>query len=192
MLLLDGNVGQIMEPAELPAFRNPPGAVAPWALRGADGRSPNLISSIELMPERLEAHNLQLQAKLARIAAAEVRWSELELEDAELVVVAFGTCGRVAQSAVRTARAHGASVGLLRPVSLWPFPSERIAAAVQHARGFLVVEMNAGQMVDDVRLAVDGRVPVRHFGRMGGMVPLPEEILEVLSELNAMPLGGVR
>ena len=189
-VLLDGNIGQMMEPAELPPMR-PVGARsnghrAAWALTGAQGRSKNIITSIYLVPEVEEEYNRKLQAKLALIRENEVRYAEYQVEDAEHLVVGFGTSGRVAQTAVKQARAEGLRVGLFRPISLFPFPEKRLAELAKQARSFLVVEMNAGQMIEDVRLAVSGQgpggstPPVKFYGRMGGVVPLPDEVLEAL------------
>jgi 2-oxoglutarate/2-oxoacid ferredoxin oxidoreductase subunit alpha len=183
-LLLDGNLGQLMEPAELPLPRPPRRHPPDWALTGAGGRPSRLVSSIQLQPEALEAANLRLQDKITTIAGREVRADEFLLEDADLVVVGFGSAGRIAQSAVRAARQQGIRAGLLRPISLFPFPEWRLSQLAGHARAFLVVEMNAGQMLDDVRLAVAGHKPVRFYGRSGGMVPLPDEILEALIKLD--------
>jgi 2-oxoglutarate ferredoxin oxidoreductase subunit alpha len=187
VILADGNVGQLMEPAELPPMRpcDPARARAPWALTGAVGRRKNIISSINLIPEEEEEFNRKLQAQLDVIRRHEVRYYEYETVDAEYVVVAFGTAGRVAQTAVKQARALGLPVGLFRPISLFPFPEERLAELAQQARGFLVVEMNAGQMVEDVRLAVNGKAPVRFYGRMGGVVPLPDEVLTSIQHMTA-------
>ncbi len=186
MVLADGSLGQMMEPAEMPPMRpvRKPEERAPWALTGAKGRKPNIITSLYLVEEELEKVNLRLQAKLREIAANEVRWKEYSTEDADLLLVAFGTVGRVCQTVVREARAKGLKAGLLRPITVWPFPSARIAELAARVRGILVVEMNAGQMVEDVRLAVEGRCPVRFYGRMGGIIPLPDEILPKLEELD--------
>jgi len=124
-----------------------------------------------------------LQAKLKDIAANEVRWKEYQTEDADLLLVAFGTVGRICQTVVRDARERGMKVGLLRPITLWPFPGERIAELAEQVQGVLTVEMNAGQMVQDVRLAVEGRCPVAFYGRMAGVVPLADEILPELEKL---------
>jgi 2-oxoglutarate ferredoxin oxidoreductase subunit alpha len=192
VILADGNIGQIMEPAELPPMlplhsRQP----MPWALTGADGRPKRAITSIHMQPEEGEAFNRHLQARLDSIRRQEVRYAEVEVADAEVVVVGFGTAGRVAQSAVRQARAEGVRAGLLRPISLSPFPSQRLAAlAAARPRAFLVVEMNAGQMVEDVRLAVNGAAPVSFYGRMGGMVPLPDEILGQIRTLATRSHNG--
>jgi len=187
-VLLDGNLGQMMESAELPPMRDQRRDTPEWALSGAAGRPKRLISSIQLQPEALEAANLRLQRKIATIAAREVRAEAWMLDDAELVVVGFGSAGRIARSAVAAARTLGVKAGLFRPISLSPFPSQRIAQLADQARAFLVVEMNAGQMLDDVQLAVAGRAPVHFYGRMGGVTPLPDEILEALGRLNAEAL----
>ncbi len=191
MVVADGAIGQMMEPAELPPMRpvRPPEERPPWALTGASGRDPNIITSLYLGAENLERINLRLQEKLERIAANEVRWKEYNTQDADLLLVAFGTVGRVCQTVVREARAQGMKVGLLRPVTLWPFPSARLRELAQQVRGMLVVEMNAGQMVEDVRLAAEGRCPVRFYGRLGGIIPLPDEILPELDRLDA-EVGG--
>ena len=196
MVLLDGTIGQLMEPAELPAAYTEPRAVPEWALGGAAGRPKRLIASIQLQPEALEAANLRLQAKIAAIAENEVRTVEYLLDDADLIVVGFGSAGRIAQSAVAAARQQGIRAGLLRPVTLSPFPSERLAGLAARGRGLLVVEMNAGQMLDDVKIAAAGLAPVRFYGRMGGVVPLPDEIQEAIVRLDqetarARPFPGV-
>ena len=191
MFVADGSIGQMMEPAEMPPMRpvRPPEERAEWALTGAKGRKPNIITSLYLGAENMERVNLRLQAKLREIEKNEVRWKEYSTEDADLLLVAFGTVGRVCQTVVREAREQGLKVGLLRPITLWPFPGQRIAALAEQVKGILTVEMNAGQMVEDVRLAVEGRCPVRFYGRMGGPIPLPDEILPELEKLNAA-VGG--
>jgi 2-oxoglutarate ferredoxin oxidoreductase subunit alpha len=185
MIVADGAIGQMMEPAELPPLRpvRPAEERADWALTGAKGREPNTITSLYLGAENLEKVNLRLQEKLKEIAANEVRWKEYETEDAELLLAAFGTVGRICQSVVREARAKGLKAGLIRPITLWPFPDERIAELADQVKGILTVEMNAGQMVDDVRLAVEGRCPVSFYGRMGGAIPLSDDILPELEQV---------
>lgn len=192
LLVIDGSLGQMMEPAELPPLRpvRPPEERPDWALTGADGREPNTVTSLYLGAENLEQVNLRLQAKLGEIAANETRWKEYQTEDADVLLIAFGTVGRICRTVVRDARKKGLRVGLLRPITLWPFPSQRIAKLAEQVRGILTVEMNAGQMVEDVRLAVDGRCPVRFYGRMGGVIPLDDEILGELEELDAEVEGG--
>ncbi len=187
VVLADGSIGQMMEPAELPPMRaiKPIGSNGPeWALTGKGEReSANSISSLYLQPAEEEAFNIRIQEKLADIRQAEVRYFEDEAENAELVVIGFGTAGRVAQTAVRNARQAGLSVGLHRPISLMPFPTDRIRQLAETAKSFLVVEMNAGQMVEDVRLAVEGEAPVEFLGRMGGVIPMPEEIEEKIEAI---------
>jgi 2-oxoglutarate ferredoxin oxidoreductase subunit alpha len=184
MILTDGILGQAMEPVEL-TFREPPRVGAPWATTGAAGRPPRVIRSLHLKPEDLEAHNRHLQAKYAVIADREVRHDGEHLDDADLVIVAYGTAARVARTAIARARTEGLRAGLFRPVTLWPFPSEALQDVARRVRGLLVVEMSAGQMVEDVRLAVEGRVPVAFTGRTGGMVPAPGEVVAALHELSA-------
>jgi 2-oxoglutarate/2-oxoacid ferredoxin oxidoreductase subunit alpha len=185
MVVADGAIGQMMEPAELPPMRpvRPPEERPDWALTGAKGREHNVITSLYLGAEKLEEVNIRLQKKLKKIAANEVRWKEYQTEDADLLLVAFGTVGRICQTVVREAREKGLKAGLLRPVTLWPFPAERIAELAEQVRGVLTVEMNAGQMVEDVRLAVEGRCPVRFYGRMGGIIPLTDDIMPELEAL---------
>jgi 2-oxoglutarate ferredoxin oxidoreductase subunit alpha len=195
-VLLDGTLGQMMEPAELPPPRAEQWQAPEWALSGAAGRPKRLVASIQLQPEALEAANHRLQAKIATIAENEVRTVEYLLDDADLVVVGFGSAGRIAQSAVAAARQQGIRAGLLRPITLFPFPSERLAGLAARGRGLLVVEMNAGQMLDDVKIAAAGLAPVRFYGRMGGVVPFPDEILEAIVRLDqetprALPVPSV-
>jgi len=191
-VLLDGNIGQLMEPAELPPMQPVRATPPDWAVTGAVGRQKNVISSIHILSEDLEQFNRKLQAKLATIKANEVRYKEYLLDGAELIVVAFGTSGRVAQSAVKMARQQGIPVGLLRPITLWPFPEERLSQLADEARGFLVVEMSAGQMLDDVKISVAGQCPVEFYGRMGGMVPLPDEVLAAIAKLDQATLKSVK
>ena len=192
IIVADGSIGQMMEPVELPPMRpvRPTEERPSWALTGAQGRKHNIITSLYLGAESMEEINLRLQAKLKEIAANEVRWKEYNTEDADLLLVAFGTVGRICQTVVREAQDQGIKVGLLRPITLWPFPSARIAELAEQVRGILTVEMNAGQMVEDVRLAVEGACPVRFYGRMGGIIPLPDEILPELEKLDAEVAGG--
>jgi 2-oxoglutarate ferredoxin oxidoreductase subunit alpha len=185
----DGLIGQIMEPAELPPMQKPRVARPAWALTGAQGRPKNIISSLYMDAEALEEVNRRLQAKLQRISAEEARYAEMFTQDADILVVAFGSAGRIAKTAIREARRRGVRVGLLRPITLFPFPSGPLdelaqgSRRVQRVKAVLVVEMSAGQMVEDVRLAVQGRVPVHFYGRTGGAVPFPDEILEQILEL---------
>ena len=185
MVVADGLIGQMMEPAELPPMHElrPHPAAEQWALTGAKGRARNVVSSLYLGAESCEGLNKRLQARLETIREAEQRHYEALTEDAELVVIAYGTVGRICESVIHRARAAGLKAGLLRPVTLWPFPEQRISELADEVRAFLVVEMNAGQMVEDVRLAAGGQVPVEFYGRMGGVVPMPEEIYDAIANL---------
>ncbi len=188
-ILADGTLGQAMEPVEL-HFREPVRPVASWAVTGADGRPPRVVKSMHLEPEDLEIHNRHLQAKFAEITASEVRWAGENLDNAELVIVAYGTAARVARTAISRARDDALQVGLFRPITLWPFPSAALAQVAASARGVLVVELSAGQMVEDVRLAIEGRVPVEFEGRTGGMVPTPGEVVDALRRLRGAITAG--
>jgi 2-oxoglutarate ferredoxin oxidoreductase subunit alpha len=183
MLVADGILGQAMEPVEL-RFRTPERHAFDWALTGAAGRPARIIKSIDLDPEVLEKRNLALQHKYREIARHEVRWEGWLLEDAEFAIVAYGTAARVARSAIAKAREKGIKVGLFRPITLWPFPERELMRLSQRLHGILTVELSSGQMVEDVRLAVEGRCPVAFHGRMGGMVPTPDEVLGALKALR--------
>ena len=177
----------MMEPAELPPMqevRKREDRPA-WALTGAKDRDPNVISSIYINPAEEEVFNQKLVDKQKVIEANEIRFEQSDLEDAEIAIIAFGTAGRIAQSAIRQAQEEGMKVGLLRPISLYPFPSKAIKDIAAKVKRVLVVEMNAGQMVEDVRLAIEGAVPVDFFGRMGGMVPLPDEVYDQIRKTYA-------
>jgi 2-oxoglutarate ferredoxin oxidoreductase subunit alpha len=192
IVMADGNIGQMMEPAELPEMRPMRRDYPDWSIRGAEGRDRRLLSSIYLNIEEEEETNLRLLSRWRTIQANEVRYKEYYLDDAEIVVIGFGTSGRVAFSAMRTARSQGIPVGLLRPISLSPFPYAQVEELSKRARAFLVVEMNTGQMLDDVRLASSGRLPIEFYGRLGGIVPYQDEILAEIVRLAHEPLtvGG--
>ena len=185
MLLGDGALGQMMEPVEFNASTISP-VEKPWAAGGMRGRStPNLINSLHLQPDSLEKHNHHLQDKYALIGQNEIRYEELYTEDAELILVAYGITSRIARSAIEKARAEGLKVGMLRPISLWPFPSEPLARLAQKAKAFLTLELSAGQMVEDVRLAVCGAKPVYFYGRTGGNMPSPKAVYQhILQVMN--------
>ncbi|MEN4099097.1 MAG: 3-methyl-2-oxobutanoate dehydrogenase subunit VorB [Anaerolineaceae bacterium] len=191
VVLIDGNLGQMMEPAELPEMQPLRTTFPEWATTGASGRERRFLSSIYLNPPDEEAANLRLQRRWQEIQANEINYKAYYMEDARLVVTGFGSAGRVALSAVRAARAEGIPVGLLRPVIVSPFPHKVLAEAA-NVDGMLVVEMNAGQMLDDVLMAVQSRAPVEFYGRMGGMVPFPEEILNEIRRMakGALPVDG--
>ncbi len=183
IVLADGNVGQMMEPAELPPMQPVERPIPEWAVHGAIGRERRILSSIYIKPEDEEVTNLRLLERWKVIEANEVRYKEYFLDDAEIVVIGFGTAGRIAYSAVRQARAQGIPVGLFRPVSLSPFPSTQIAELAKNAQSILVVEMNTGQMLEDILRDVGRRCPVQFYGRMGGIVPFPDEILTAIQRL---------
>lgn len=185
----DGMLGQMMEAVEMPPFADLPAAQHEWAVGAGGEHAPRIITSLYLAAERLEEVNLRLQAKLETIRQAEQRWEVTSTEDADLLIVAFGTVGRIAKSAMRQARARGLRVGLFRPISLWPFPFDALRAAAARAKSVLVVEMNAGQMLEDVRLALGERKPIRFLGRMGGVIPLPDEILAELQHMSGHQAG---
>lgn len=189
MMILDGSVGQMMEPAEMPAMREIRRRDYEWAVNGAMNRERRILTSIYLNPLDEEKTNLRLAERWNEVKTNEVRYKEYFLDDAKYVVVGFGTAGRVALSAVREARAHGVKIGLLRPITVSPFPYEALNQLTGQVEAFLVVEMNAGQMLDDVQLAVRGRVPVEFYGRPGGVVPFHDEILDEIRRLVSGPLA---
>ena len=188
MILSDGVIGQMMEKVVLPPFKSRRTEEeilkeCPWASTGCDGsRKRNVITSLELKSEVMEERNIHLQEKYKTIRENEVRYETKFMDDADYMIVAFGSAARIAEKAIEMARKKGIKVGLLRPITLWPFPSKEIEAAAKNVKGILVAEINAGQMVDDVKLAVSGSVPVVHYGRLGGIVPEPEEMVNVLKE----------
>ncbi len=183
VILTDGFVGQMMEPVQLPEPVTELPA-KPWAVDGTPETANNLVSSIYLEAPVLEAHNEKLQQKYREISDHEVRWEQIYTDDAEIIIVGYGIVSRILQTAVEAARAQGIAVGLLRPITLFPFPVKRIQELAETASVFLVAELSNGQMVDDVRLALDGRRPTKFYGRMGGSVPSPEEILQEIKKLN--------
>lgn len=185
MVLSDGILGQIIEPVVFPEGSSPVPPPKPWATTGKRGhRSKNIISSLHLPAQELEDHNFHLKEKFATMAAREARMDQYRMEGAELAIVAYGSTARIAQTAVDKARQQGIAAGLLRPISLWPFPAAQLAQAAAGCRALLVVEMSMGQMVDDVSLAVRCQIPVHFHGRTGGMFPMPSEIVAILHRLK--------
>lgn len=182
-VIVDGNMGQMMEPAELPPMRDIPEEVPKWAVTGAKDREPNILTSIYIDPEDEEITNLRLLRRWKEVQRNEVRYEEYHIEESEILVIGFGTAGRVASSAVRDARAEGIPVGLLRPITLAPFPEKRLQELCQQVSRILVVEMNSGMMLEDVQRIVKGKVPVEFYGRMGGVTPLPDELLEEIQRV---------
>jgi 2-oxoglutarate/2-oxoacid ferredoxin oxidoreductase subunit alpha len=184
MMLSDGAIGQMMEKVYLSPQKERSKTVPEWATTGKPAtRERNIITSLDLDPNRQEVFVRKLVAKYNEIREKEVRYEEFQCEDAEYLLVAYGTSARVSQKAVQLAREEGIKVGLLRPITLFPFPSKRINELASRVKGMLSVEMSAGQMVEDVLLSVNGKVPVSHFGRMGGIVTTPEEVVECLKSI---------
>jgi 2-oxoglutarate/2-oxoacid ferredoxin oxidoreductase subunit alpha len=188
IVMADGSIGQMMEPAALPPMRPVKTERPDWAVTGCEGREQRVLSSIYIKPEQEEIANYRMLQTWNKIKQNEVRYREYYLDDAEIVVVGFGTAGRIALSAVRAARAEGIPVGLLRPITVSPYPYAEITELARNARAMLVVEMNTGQMLEDVRLAVAGQAPVEFYGRMGGIVPFPDEILSEIRRVAYEPL----
>ena len=188
MILSDGVIGQMMEKVVLPPVKprrteEEIKKECPWATFGrTPDRDINIITSLELQPEVMEKRNLKLLEKYEKVKANEVRYEMTQCEDADYVIVAFGSAARISEKAMELAREEGLKVGLFRPITLWPFPEKQIEELAKGKKGMLSVEINAGQMIEDVRLATHGLVPVEHFGRLGGIVPDPEEIVNSLKE----------
>ena len=189
MILSDGAIGQMMEKVYLPEQKERLTnekiieLYGDWATTGKPAsRERNIITSLDLKPEKQEIHNIYLQEKYKMIEENEMRYEEIQCEDADYIMVAFGTSARLCQKVIQLGSEKGLKLGLLRPITLWPFPKKPIADYAEKVKGFLSVEMNAGQMVEDVLLAAEGKAPVEHYGRMGGMIASPSEILQALED----------
>lgn len=188
MILSDGVIGQMMEKVVLPPMKprrteEQIKRECPWATIGRTmDRKPNILTSLELKPEVMEARNIHMQEKYKLCQETEVRYEAQKCDDADYLIVSFGSAARIGEKAVELAREQGIKAGLFRPITLWPFPSKQIAEIAKGKKGILVSEINAGQMIQDVRLAINGALPVEHFGRLGGIVPEPEEIVDALKE----------
>lgn len=194
-VLSDGSIGQMMEPCELPEMRplRKEGEFAKWATRGKHGREDrNIVSSIYLNVADGEKANFRMMNNWQKVVEAEVRYKEYYLDDAEIAIVGFGSAGRIALTAIRQARAEGIKVGLLRPVTLNPYPEEALDQLAGRVKSILVTEMSGGQMLRDVERIVRGRVPVEFYGRTGGVVPFPDEILAEIHRMAAgnLPISG--
>jgi len=182
MILADGTIGQMMEPisfedAEVEVYEKP------WALTGTEGkRTHNIVNSLYLKPDELEKKNFERYERYRKVEENEPMWEEYMMEDAEICVVAFGIASRVAKNAIVAARAEGIKVGLIRPITLWPFPVKPLAAAADKVKAFISVELNMGQMIEDVKLATSCKRPVTLCNRAGGMIPSPEQVLESIRE----------
>jgi len=189
MILSDGVIGQMMEPVVLPPYKprrteEEIKRECPWATMGrtADRKS-NIMTSLELQAEKMEQHNIELQKKYRRVEECEVRYEATQCDDADYIIVAFGSAARIAQKAIGIAREDGVKVGLFRPITLWPFPEKELSSMAKGKKGILVAEINAGQMVQDVKLSVRGDIAIEQFGRLGGIVPEPAEIYEALKTM---------
>lgn len=188
MLLGDGSLGQMMEPVSFPEeVKDFP--KKEWATTGCANRERNIISSVRLVPEELEKHNLDLEKKYNQIRKNEVRYEKYHTDDADIIIVAYGIVSRIAKSAIETAREQGIKLGLLRPITLFPFPEKVLSELAEKARAFLAVELSTGQMVEDVRLGVNGRKRVHFIGRCGGSVISPDEILGKVKEILDIKKG---
>ena len=187
-VIVDGNLGQMMEPAELPPMRDLDFITPEWAVDGeTEGRERRFLSSIYIDPKDEEVTNIRLLRRKLEIEKNEILYHTEEIDDAEIVIVAFGTAGRVASTAGRQARQEGIKVGLFRPITLSPFPYKEIEKLADQAKSMLVAEMNTGMMLDDVSLSVKGKIPIEFYGRMGGITPFPDEILDEIRRINNSP-----
>ena len=188
MILADGLVGQMMEKVVLPEQRprltdEQVRKRCPWAAMGrTPDRKRNVVTSLELDSARMEDNNLRFQATYRQIEENEVRFEEYDTDDCDYLIVAFGSIARISRKMVEMARKEGIKIGILRPITLWPFPYAEVKRLAEKVKGVMVVEINAGQMIEDVRLAVEGKVKVEHFGRLGGIVPTPDEILKAFKD----------
>ncbi|HEX6914615.1 MAG TPA: 3-methyl-2-oxobutanoate dehydrogenase subunit VorB [Chitinophagaceae bacterium] len=184
LMLSDGAIGQMMEKVEFRPYKRPEVDKSSWATTGKPKtRSRNYITSLHILPEKMEEHNLKLEEKYRRMREEEVRFEEMNTEDAEYLFVAYGLCARICQKAMDIARSKGLRVGLLRPITLFPYPYQRVSELADKVKLMLSVELNSGQMVEDVRLGVNGKTKVEFFGRLGGMMPTPESIVHHLETL---------
>ena len=177
MILSDGAIGQMMEKVIFKPYTRPE-VNKPWATTGKPAdRKRNFITSLHIQPERMEEHNLVLAEKFRLIVSNEVRFEEMHTEDADYLLVAYGLSARICHKSMDLAREKGLKVGMLRPITLWPFPEKRLLELAYKVKMMLSVELNTGQMVEDIKLAVNGKVPVHFYGRLGGMIPTPEEVV---------------
>ncbi|MDQ7815778.1 MAG: 3-methyl-2-oxobutanoate dehydrogenase subunit VorB [Melioribacteraceae bacterium] len=184
MILADGALGQMMEKVELFPQMERTNEIYPWATTGkTKDRERSIITSLHIQPDKMQEINLHLQRKYREIEKEEIRYEMIDCEDADLVLVAFGLVARICQKAAGLAKEKGIKVGIFRPISLFPYPYKELNKLADKVKGFLTVEMNAGQMVEDVRLAVNGKIPVEFTGKMGGIIPTPEEILHKIEEI---------
>lgn len=183
LIALDGYLGQMMEPIDLGDYK-PQIPEKPWAATGCEGRKANAITSIHIDPRDMEAHNIKLQAKYKIIEDNEQRHEEWMLDDADIMIVAYGLCARIIKSAIRVVRSEGIKVGLFRPITLWPYPKAALSEKIDKVKEILVVELSAGQMIEDVQIVNNGRIPICFHGRMGGMTPTVEDIIEEIRKIH--------
>lgn len=184
VVMIDGIIGQMMEPVEMPPMLDIRTEIPKWAVRGGKGDDRRVLRSEYLDPAELERVNLRIMRRRQEIEKNEIRYKEYFMDDAKIIVVGYGSSGRIALSAVRAARAKGISVGMIRPISVSPFPTDLFSEVAEKAENILVVEMNSGMMLDDVFNAVKGKTQVEFYGRMGGVIPFPEEILIEIERIS--------
>ena len=184
IVLGDGMIGQMMEPVEFKELNKRELPAKDWATTGTKGkREPNIVNSLFIDPKELEDHVIKLEKKYAEMKEKETRWEEFKLEDAEIVVVAYGTTSRIVKNAIAKCEKEGIKVGLIRPITLWPFPDEAFKHISDKTKAVLTVEMSTGQMIDDVKIAVNGKYPVKFYGRTGGMIPTPDGIVDEIKKI---------
>jgi 2-oxoglutarate ferredoxin oxidoreductase subunit alpha len=176
----------MMEPIVFKKNLNPKTYMKDWALTGAKGRKRNIIKSFYPVKGELEEFNAKLQKKYRQIKAEEVRYEEINAENADIVIVAYGTCARICKEVIKSGETAGIKIGMLRPITLWPFPSDVIQKISERVQAILTVEMSAGQMVEDVRLSVLGRCQVHFYGRTGGGIPTPKQVIEKVLEITSV------
>ncbi len=183
-ILVDGMIGQMMEPIELPEWKNIEEFKIPdWALTGTQGRKPRKITSFDIDPYELEEMNLRYQATYKKVIENEIKYEEINTQNADIIVVAYGTMARIVKTVIEMAKHDGVNVGLFRPITLWPFPYDKLSNLSEHVKNILTVEMSYGQMIEDVKLAVSGKANTPFYGRSAGVVPTPVEVLEAIKKI---------
>lgn len=183
VIMIDGSIGQMMEPAEMPPMLEIRKEIPDWAVRGGAGDDRRVLTSIYLDPAEMEKTDLRIMRRRQEIEKNEIRYKEYFMDDAKIAIIGCGSAGRVALSAVRNARSKGIPVGLIRPISVSPFPTSLVSEIAGQVDNILVVEMNSGMMLDDVIMAVQGKTNIEFYGRMGGLIPFPEEIMEEIDRI---------
>jgi len=183
VIMIDGSIGQMMEPAEMPPMLEIRKEIPDWAVRGGAGDDRRVLTSIYLDPAEMEKTDLRIMRRRQEIEKNEIRYKDYFMDDAKIAIIGCGSAGRVALSAVRNARSKGIPVGLIRPISVSPFPTKLVSEIAEQVDNILVVEMNSGMMLDDVIMAVQGKTNIEFYGRMGGLIPFPEEIMEEIDRI---------